>query len=373
MKEIIQKFFGTTKKAVISITCALVVLALVGTATAYAAVNRSTAGDKTSQVFETADTNDATQSDTTASTEAITADAAKEVALTDAGLTADAVTFTKTELDYDNGLIVYDIEFYADNVEYEYEVNANTGAIYSKSKETYVTSGSAGSTTEAGLDTSAEMSTAAADAGGTTTASDTMATTSNTTASAETASTAGTTANTTDNTTTSGGATSNSGTTATGSTGTTTNSTDITLDTAKSIALTDAGVSSSDATFTKEKQDYENGVRVYDIEFYTSSGEYEYEIRVSDGTIVSKSVEQYTTSGSGSSTASDSYISVDEAKEIALNKAGLSSSDVTFKKAKLDRDDGIMVYEIEFYYGRTEYEVKVNATTGVIVEYEVDT
>ncbi|MCD8130290.1 MAG: PepSY domain-containing protein [Lachnospiraceae bacterium] len=367
MKEIIQKFFGTTKKAVISTTCALVVLALVGTATAYAAVNRSTAGDKTSQVFETADTNDSTQSDTTASTEAITADAAKEVAL------ADAVTFTKMELDYDNGMIVYDIEFYAENVEYECEVNANTGAIYSKSKETYVTSGSAGSTAEAGLDTSAETSTAAADAGGTTTASDTTATTSNTTASAETASTAGTTANTTDNTTTSGGTTSNSGTTSTGSTGTTTNSTDITLDTAKSIALTDAGVSSSDATFTKEKQDYENGVRVYDIEFYTSSGEYEYEIRVSDGTIVSKSVEQYTTSGSGSSTASDSYISVDEAKEIALNKAGLSSSDVTFKKAKLDRDDGIMVYEIEFYYGRTEYEVKVNATTGVIVEYEVDT
>ncbi|MCD7806191.1 MAG: PepSY domain-containing protein [Lachnospiraceae bacterium] len=355
MKEMIQKFFGTTKKAVLSVTCAVVVLALAGAGVAYAA-NRNVAGDKTSQVFETteetvsaADSNTAvaaettvtSDSSTTASAEAITVDAAKEVALADAGLSADAVTFTKTELDYDNGMIVYDIEFNAENVEYEYEVNANTGVIYSKSKESYVTTENAGNTEASGTDT---------------------------TASSGAASTAETTTN---NATASTGTTTTAGTTTTGSTGTT--SSQITLDSAKSIALTDAGVSSSDATFTKEKQDYENGVLVYDIEFYTSAGEYEYEIRVSDGAIVSKSVEEYTSSGSGSGTASDSYISVDEAKEIALNKAGLSSSDVTFKKAKLDRDDGIMVYEIEFYYGRTEYEVKINATTGAILEYEMDT
>ncbi|MCD7863684.1 MAG: PepSY domain-containing protein [Lachnospiraceae bacterium] len=343
MKNIIQKFFGTTKQAVISTACIMAVIALVGAGTAYAAA-KNTAANKTSQVFETTETTDTTatsQGDAVTSAEAITSDAAKEIVLTDAGLTADAVTFTKVELDYDDGRIVYDLEFYAENVEYEYEVNANTGAIYSKSKETYVTTGNTDSTT-AEADTSA----------GTTT-------TSNTTASSGAATTSDTTASST--------TTASSGTTTDGTT-----ATQITLDGAKEIALADAGVSSSEATFTKEKQDYEDGVRVYDLEFYTANGEWEYEIRISDGAIVSKSAKEYVSS-SGSSTASDTYISVDEAKEIALNKAGLSASDVTFKKAKLDRDDGIMVYEIEFYYGRTEYEVKINATTGAVVEYEADT
>lgn len=145
------------------------------------------------------------------------------------------------------------------------------------------------------------------------------------------------------------------------------------MEAAKAAALSDAGVSSSEATFTKVKRDYENGVLVYEIEFYTSDAEYEYEIRVSDYAVVDKSVEMHrTVSGTDGRGTTESYISVNEAKEIALQKAGLSSTDVTFKKAKLDRDDGMMVYEIEFYQGRAEYEVKVHATTGVIVDYEVD-
>lgn len=63
---------------------------------------------------------------------------------------------------------------------------------------------------------------------------------------------------------------------------------------------------------------------------------------------------------------------MDKAKSIALNKAGLSASEVTFTKAKLDRDDGVVEYEIEFYKGKTEYEVTINATTGAIIDYEVD-
>ncbi|MCD8152988.1 MAG: PepSY domain-containing protein [Clostridiales bacterium] len=57
---------------------------------------------------------------------------------------------------------------------------------------------------------------------------------------------------------------------------------------------------------------------------------------------------------------------------IALNKAGLSASDVTFQKAMLERDDGIMVYDIEFYNGYTEYECTINASTGTIIEYDMD-
>ena len=148
----------------------------------------------------------------------------------------------------------------------------------------------------------------------------------------------------------------------------------ITLEEAKTIALADAGLAASDVTYTAEGQDTDNGVAVYEIDFFTASTEYDYEIRVSDGTILEKSTEAFQTgSTNASGVSSDSCISVDEAKSIVLNQAGLSSADVTFRKALLERDDGIMVYEIEFYYGRTEYEYTVNSETGDIMEYDAET
>ncbi len=55
-----------------------------------------------------------------------------------------------------------------------------------------------------------------------------------------------------------------------------------------------------------------------------------------------------------------------------MNKAGFTLSEVTFTKAKLEKDDGIMEYEIEFYVNDMEYEVSINALTGAILEYEVE-
>ena len=78
-------------------------------------------------------------------------------------------------------------------------------------------------------------------------------------------------------------------------------------------------------------------------------------------------------SNSSSGSKSSSVISVEKAKEIALKKAGLSASQVTFEKAKLDKEDGKLVYEIEFYIkGKTEYEAEVDAYTGAILEYEAE-
>ena len=44
-----------------------------------------------------------------------------------------------------------------------------------------------------------------------------------------------------------------------------------------------------------------------------------------------------------------------KAKQIALSHAGLTSSQVTFKRTELDFDDGIQKYEVEFYYNNREY------------------
>lgn len=62
-------------------------------------------------------------------TSLISEEKAKEIALNHSNLTSDQVTFGKTELDFDDGIQKYDIEFYYNNKEYSYEIDANTGDI----------------------------------------------------------------------------------------------------------------------------------------------------------------------------------------------------------------------------------------------------
>ena len=66
------------------------------------------------------------------------------------------------------------------------------------------------------------------------------------------------------------------------------------------------------------------------------------------------------------------FISEEKAKEIALQKAGLTAEDVTFTKIGLDRDDGVWQYEIEFRQDKTEYETDINAVDGTIINWEID-
>lgn len=65
----------------------------------------------------------------------ITLEQAKETALKHAGLKADAVTFVKAEQDYENGKLVYEVEFVTNDggkvVEYDYEIEAATGSVFS--------------------------------------------------------------------------------------------------------------------------------------------------------------------------------------------------------------------------------------------------
>ena len=59
----------------------------------------------------------------------ITIEQAKEIALKHAGLTKDQVSFIETENDIDNGRQKYDIEFYCNGKEYDYEISAINGEI----------------------------------------------------------------------------------------------------------------------------------------------------------------------------------------------------------------------------------------------------
>ncbi len=60
---------------------------------------------------------------------------AREIALNHAGFKADEVTRLRTEYDVDDGVQKYEIEFYKDNVEYDYEINAVNGNIISYNRD----------------------------------------------------------------------------------------------------------------------------------------------------------------------------------------------------------------------------------------------
>ena len=70
--------------------------------------------------------------------------------------------------------------------------------------------------------------------------------------------------------------------------------------------------------------------------------------------------------------ASRHYISMDMAKSITLKDAGLRPSFVTFEKALLKKDDGKIIYEIEFFTSTYEYEYEVDAYSGAILSKDVD-
>ena len=148
---------------------------------------------------------------------------------------------------------------------------------------------------------------------------------------------------------------------------------DIGSEKAKSIALNHAGVTSSTAKFVKVERDRDDGRLLYEVEFYAGNKEYDYEILAADGTILSydADIEGYRIPSSTSSSSSG-YISVERAKEIALQHAGLSSSGVNFDKAEFDHDDGRAEYEIEFHHNFREYEYTIDAASGTILEAERD-
>lgn len=148
----------------------------------------------------------------------------------------------------------------------------------------------------------------------------------------------------------------------------TTTTTQITKDEAKEIALKDAGISENKTSYLNVKQDQENGIAVYEVEFYTDGKEYDYTISQNDGTILSKDydIENYTPNSSDNT----SIISLDEAKKLVLERIdGANSDHISIYH---EYDDGVQLYEGEVYYQNKEYEFKINATTKEFIEWSVE-
>ena len=263
-------------------------------------------------------------------------EAAKQIALAHAKVAQKDVTFIKAELDTEDGRAVYDIEFYSGNVEYDYDIEAVSGEIISNDFDIEDYSIPAQSAA-APQQTEVSQQTAAAPAPTTPAANNPSG--------------------------------------------------DIGIERAKQIALSHAGLSQGSVSFVKAELDYEDGVKVYDIEFYSGNVEYDYEINAASGAIISvdRDIENYSISTEAPAPAptaaptpaptqpvAPSTISADRAKQIALSHAGVGGA--SFTKVELDTDDGVAVYEIEFKVDNVEYDYEINAVSGAIIssKSEVD-
>lgn len=143
---------------------------------------------------------------------------------------------------------------------------------------------------------------------------------------------------------------------------------EISMAKAKEIALSHARVSQNEAVFTKEKPDTEDGVPVYELDFETATHQYKYEITRKDGSIYSSKVKSRETS---SSPARESgTITPERALEIALEHSKAPRSEIYDIDVDFDKDDN--KYEVEFDWGDKEYEYDIHATTGKIIEFEID-
>lgn len=146
------------------------------------------------------------------------------------------------------------------------------------------------------------------------------------------------------------------------------------IEKAKKVALKDANLQASNVIFTKAVQKVDDGVQIYEIEFYSGNVEYDYDIAVRDYRILDKDydIEGFTIPNLPTPPTQNGAVSLEAAKSIALKDAGLNAQSVVFTKAKQTRDDGMLIYEIEFYSGNVEYDYEIAVNTGKIVDKDVD-
>lgn len=159
----------------------------------------------------------------------------------------------------------------------------------------------------------------------------------------------------------------------------------ITEDEAKKVALEHAGIKESDVTNLKIKLDTEDGIKEYEVEFFSGNTEFDYDINAISGEIISfdndveddfddDAEDDFDDVMNDNNNAADSsnLITEDEAKEVAFKDAGIEEADAKSLRIKLDTDDGVKEYEVEFYTADKEYDYEINASTGKILSKDVE-
>ena len=135
----------------------------------------------------------------------------------------------------------------------------------------------------------------------------------------------------------------------------------ITLSEAKKIALDDAGCKDK-VSFTEETL-VSGGIKTpyYRLVFADAKTQWTYRIDAVLGTVLEKQQKEIVTTD---------FVSLEEAKEIALKDAGLNEATqkIVFTREELSRNSGKPCYILEFYTAKKQYSYKVDAKNGSIIE-----
>ena len=239
-------------------------------------------------------------------------EAAKEAALKHAGVSASDATFVEAEYDYDDGRMVYEVEFHVKGTEYDYEIDAQTGAVVKyKNEQNGANTGSSGS-----ANTSSFIGESAAKAA----------------------------------------ALSHAGVSE------------------SSTKYCNAWLEYDDGRPECYEVEFMAGNTRYEYKIALTSATVLESERESYGGSGSsgQSTGQSGSQTSGGSGTSSTDIGAEKAKSIALNHAGVSASQTSEMKVEQDWDDGVLEYEVEFKAGGMEYEYTIHGGTGQILKYESD-
>ena len=136
---------------------------------------------------------------------------------------------------------------------------------------------------------------------------------------------------------------------------------------ALTIALDNAGVLEGDAYNIKNETDRDHSIPIYDIEFETEYGDYDFEIAIDGGRIVGA---DYEVDEEWLNTLSGSPVSMEEATEIVAGKVpGSSAADVTIWE---ESGDGRGRYEGELFFDGMKFEFEIDPQTGRIFDWNAD-
>ena len=142
---------------------------------------------------------------------------------------------------------------------------------------------------------------------------------------------------------------------------------EISREEALAIALDNADVPEGDAYNIKNETDGDNGIPIYDIEFETEYGDYDFEIAIDGGRIVGA---DYEVDEEWLDALGGSPVGLEEAAAVAAGKVpGSSAADVTIWE---ESGDGRGRYEGELSFDGMKFEFEIDPQTGLIFDWNAD-
>ena len=143
---------------------------------------------------------------------------------------------------------------------------------------------------------------------------------------------------------------------------------------AVNIALKDANLKESQVHDLDVELDRDAGTLHYDVDFEKEDKDYDYEIDAVSGAILKKETPAKAASTTPANTdtpkktTEKKQLTKNEARDVALKHAGLTTSQVRDLEVELDKDDGTIHYDVDFESDGYDYDYEIDAATGKILK-----